>query len=674
MKNGLNLYFVAHLNLSYSSIPEEEHPAVIRDCYWPLVRVVEKYGLPVGIELSGSTLERINEIDCGWVEALKNMCRGGGCEILASGYSQIIGPLVPKRVNEKNIETGLQIYEELLGVRPRIVYVNEQALSGGVVDVYIDADFDAMFMEWNNPYSSNKDDWDVEWQYYPQYAISATGRKLATVWNNAISFQKLQRYIHGKITLDAYLEYLESHTGANERYFCMYGNDVEIFDYRPGRFSTEPMMHEDGEWSRMDTLFDRLTSSEGFLFATPGGVLRCKENKSAFNSLALCTSAVPLPVKKQNKYNITRWALTGRDDVRNNGRCYELYNTLKTIEEMDGTDGLDPCWKELCRLWESDFRTHITDEKYASFLRLQGVVEYILRIFLDGGSGGDFRPKRYVDSMPPIDGDHLDSDQDGMVKIAASKVDIVLDCRRGMAIDSLTFKDIGGDPVIGALHHGFFHDISWGADFYSGHTIIQPINNVKITSLEPVTVFAKAAGGDTARVFSSSVKTPSGVIYETLRVYNEASKVEIEYVFGLNGLSGASFHTGIMTFLPDAFDEESLYYATHNGGDEEKFSLKGCDFDHTQPVPQSIISAVHCLGATEGVVKIGDKDKVITIRSEKYPISAQPMIEFRKVDDKFLLRLYYSLGEYDETSHWMWKGRARWKMSIEASAQGLCED
>lgn len=669
MSSRLLLYFIAHLNLSYSSIPEEDYPIIVKNCYWPLLKLAEKFNLPLGIELTGSTLEKIDELDCDWVKRLKVLCQNGSCELLASGYAQIIGPLAPKKVNEKNIEIGLGIYKELLGVQPRIVYVNEQAFSSGLADVYIDKGFDAMFMEWNNPYSSNKKDWDMEWQYYPQYAVSTAGRRLSAIWNNAISFQKLQRYIHGEITLGEYVEYIKSHKGKNERYFCLYGNDVEIFGYRPGRFHTEAAIHPDGEWNRMETIFARINSDEELSWISPIRVLNCKKRKQAFNTLSLCTSAVPLPVKKQSKYNITRWALTGRDDVRNNGRCYWLYNILDRLERA-GNKGLEPYWRELCHLWESDFRTHITDEKYACFLKLQGVLEYKLQLLYNNIHGEGLASKHYSHKTYEDCASNVVSCDNDMVEADTAKVKIVLDSRRGMTIDSLVFKDISRRPLIGALHHGFFQDISWGADFYSGHTIVQPINHPKITCLEPVKIVERQLPNvdlheGLSRIFSCSIKTFLGVIHKTISLYTELPKIELEYVFQWNGLKEASFHTGILTFFPDMFDEETLYYATHNGGDEERFYLNGCDFDHTQPVSQSIISASHCLGATNGIVKIGDKDKVITVRSEKYPISAQPMIEFRKVDDKFLLRLYHSLGEHDETNYWMWKGRARWKMSIE---------
>ena len=93
MSDKLNLYFVAHLNLSYSSIPEDDYPVIVKNCYRPLIKLVEKFDLPIGIELTGFTLETVNNLDRDWVETLKSLCNKGCCEILASGYSQIIGPV-----------------------------------------------------------------------------------------------------------------------------------------------------------------------------------------------------------------------------------------------------------------------------------------------------------------------------------------------------------------------------------------------------------------------------------------------------------------------------------------------------------------------------------------------------------------------------------------------------
>ena len=661
----LNLYFIFHCNLSYSSIHEEDHGIVIKNCYRPLLELHDKYRLPFGIELTGYTLRRIAELDSPWIDKLKELCRKGMCDFLASGFSQIVGPLVPQRVNEKNLETGLKIYEEILDVKPKIAYVNEQAFSSGLAEVYIDMGFDAIFMEWNNVYSANNGFWNPEWQYYPQYAMSASGRRIPVIWNNAVSFQRLQRYIHGEISAGEYIRYLESHTGSSGRNLCMYGNDVEIFDFRPGRYHTEAALNREGEWKRFEELINIIRNSGNYSFILPGDVLKTRTENS-FNEVELSTAALPLPVKKQSKYNITRWALTGRDDVRNNGSCFRLCSLIENLSpDSDHSQNLiDEHWKELCYLWGSDFRTHITDEKYTDFIKRQGILEYRLRRAQE--SEVSSHASRITHHSSPItafkNGHYL--------TVETPAIKITVNSRRGMAIDSLIFKEIGETSLIGTLHQGYFNDMSWGVDLYSGHVIVQPMNHPKITDLEKVDIVRGHASRIThhaSRVTSlcCSVKTSSGSINKTIYIFEDKPKIEIEYVFEWNGLKDASFHAGIMTFNPEAFDEETLYYATHNGGPEEKYYLKGHEFNHSQPVSQSVISASHCLGATEGIVRIGDKYKSLIIRTDKYPVSAQPMLEFHKVDDKFLLRLYHSLGEHDETSHWMWKGRTNWKMSVE---------
>ena len=44
--------------------------------------------------------------------------------------------------------------------------------------------------------------------------------------------------------------------------------------------------------------------------------------------LRLESAACPVPVKKQRKYNLARWAVTGRDNIAINAACERLYATL----------------------------------------------------------------------------------------------------------------------------------------------------------------------------------------------------------------------------------------------------------------------------------------------------------------------------------------------------------
>ena len=61
----------------------------------------------------------------------------------------------------------------------------------------------------------------------------------------------------------------------------------------------------------------------------PSETLKVK-TAAAGQSLRLESAAYPVPVKKQRKYNLTRWAVTGRDDIGVNAACQRIYAALKT--------------------------------------------------------------------------------------------------------------------------------------------------------------------------------------------------------------------------------------------------------------------------------------------------------------------------------------------------------
>ncbi len=98
----MNLYLFFHLNLAFSSIEEEDRSLVIDSCYWPLLTLIEDQNLKTGIEMSGYTLEVISRLSPEWVTRLKTLIQTGKTELIGSGYAQLIGPLVPARVNEWN--------------------------------------------------------------------------------------------------------------------------------------------------------------------------------------------------------------------------------------------------------------------------------------------------------------------------------------------------------------------------------------------------------------------------------------------------------------------------------------------------------------------------------------------------------------------------------------------
>ncbi|RKY40646.1 MAG: glycoside hydrolase family 57 [Candidatus Omnitrophota bacterium] len=626
----------------YSSIEIEDRSKVIKKCYWPLLKLAEVNEIPMGIELSGCTLEKINEIDSEWVKKFKKLLIAGKIELIGSGYAQIIGPLVPAKVNDWNQRLGLEIYENILGIRPRIALVNEMAYSGGIVEHYINNNFDAIIMEWNNPRRYHPE-WKNDWRYFPQYAVAAgaSNRNIPLIWADSIAFQKFQRYAQGELGLEEYIEYLKGNYNKDEnRYFPVYANDVEIFDFRPNRYNTEIEINKQGEWSRIETFFSQIKQSNSFKLIKPSKVLLGLSEKNAGNKLKLESPEQPIPVKKQEKYNINRWAVTGRDDLGINTKCYQIYNSFI---ENNNTRFED--WKQLCYLWSSDFRTHITQKRWDAYKKRLN----------------DFK-KKWVDEKINIDDNkktvqlpYKKKDKD--ISIIDSRKFLTIETKvlrcslnkfKGLTIDKLWFKEKSKEPLIGTLSHGYYDDISFGADFYSGHAIIEKPGQHKFTNLSKGNHFISY---DSESIIISCENIDRDVWFnKKYKVYFNECCMEIFYEIIIPRRDIAIIHPLNITFIPTSFDKDTLFYATHNGGRKiEKFEVKDNIINHAQSL-SSLISAKQGLGATEGVVVVGDDRKQISFWHDQTMSSLIPSIHYLPVNNnQYFLRLQYSAQEIDET-------------------------
>ena len=146
----MRLYATFHLNLSFSSIEEEEHQAIIEKCYWPLLDLCKENGIKISIEASGKTLERINLIDSNWIKKLSSLIDEGKVELIGSGYVQMIAPLIPYEVNHWNHLLGIEIYERYLNVRPETALINEMAFSRSIIDVIEEVGYNSFIMDESN--------------------------------------------------------------------------------------------------------------------------------------------------------------------------------------------------------------------------------------------------------------------------------------------------------------------------------------------------------------------------------------------------------------------------------------------------------------------------------------------------------------------------------------------
>ena len=612
----LQLHAFFHLNLAFSSIEEEQRGEIIARCYWPLLDLAQNYG-PIGIEASGFTLEEIAARDPAWVETLKQLIGQRRVEFIGAGYSQMIGPLVPAVVTKVNLEIGNDVYRRLLGVKPVVALVNEQAYSAGLVGLYLDAGYRALLMDWDNPASHHH--WPTEARYRPQRALGADGRTIGLLWTNTVAFQKLQRFAHGDIALDDYLCYIRAQRGENARALCVYASDAEIFDYRPGRYKTEEKSGGANEWERLQRAFACLAQEPGCELVLPSRLLSKGTPKQQPLRLESCDC--PVPVKKQRKYNLSRWAVTGRDDLAINAACENIYRGL-AAEKADPAE-----WKELCYLWSSDFRTHITEKRWGKLCERLAAAEI-----------------RWGKATPPVSPPQEGELQGRFIEIATPALRARLDRRRGLALSSVRFGD---KSLLGAIPHGHFDDIALQADWYTGNCVFEAPGEHKITDLEWCEARQWREGGDTF-VFAR-IETPKGAIDKTMRFHAESPQIDFDLTFHWADWGKGSLRLGHFTLLPEAFDWNKLTLTTHNGGkDPETFSLAEATVEHGAPV-SFLVSASHGLGMTEGWVELGDDIHHIRITVDRATAPLLGLLTHKRVGGSLFCQLALSALELDDT-------------------------
>ena len=330
-------------------------------------------------------------------------------------------------------------------------------------------------------------------------------------------------------------------------------------------------------------------------------------------------------MKKQEKYNINRWALTGMNDLGINTKCYKIYNSYIENDNNNPDD-----WKELCYLWSSDFRTHITEQRWGKYNERLNSIQRKCGFIRNG-----FK-KKSTHKVEVVN-------DNKWIKIENDNYKVVLNKNKGLTIQKLVFKKYGKESLMGTLAHGYYNDISFGADYYSGHAVIDRPSEHKVTDLGRVNPVVDQNGD---RIVSIQ-KCGKYSFNQVVKFENE--KLVFEKHIQIDKTKKTIIRPYNFTFNPEAWNKKSLYIATHNGGSVlEKFYLKGQNFSHGD-IYSSLISSRHGFGNTEGVIIVGDKNKSILFQCNLSSAALIPSIIYKEMDETIFFRLTYSAREMDET-------------------------
>lgn len=739
---ALRLFTAFHANLDFSALPDADRPLVIARCYWPLLRLPEELGIPIGFELSARTLRTLLAEDPEWVKRFRGLAERGLVEAIGSGWAQIVAPLAPVEVNRSNLRLGRRAYEQILGYVPETWFVHEQTWSDGLVPLYREIGAKRVVMEWNNPASHQPALRPLRCR--PARLADAEGPGPALLWNDSIVFQKVQRIAHGEIPfedLEGLLDRLAESPGAEV--LCLYGGDVEIFDYRPSR-RLPGGAHEASsvESDRLIALFGRLAADPRFTFALPRSIV---EAGAALPEVELGCAADPIPCKKQPRYNPTRWAVSGRDGFGMNTRCHELVRTeLAALRVAPASPGENRV-EDVVDLWRSDFRTRATEEKIVEFETRIGLaqersrsrlarcvperaegedvlvvnpdaaswsrmpIEIPLRLAAGRFEALEVRTRRGIELDPArvqveVVGLHRDGSLRDVVlvlepelapqsvlglelvpaprppaaapspapitRLSTDRVEATFLAHRGAALERLVFPAISPRPLLGTIPHGHFDAIEYTPDFYSGHVLAVLEDGSKRTDLRPARLsLREEATGAVRTTLVTTFDTDLGIWQKTYRIYRHSDRIDVLHDLAYHDARIASLRLGMFTLLPESWDEDSLRYATVNGGARIEWRRLARETVLAQSKPvSSAVSATSCLGATEGWLALADARHGLLIQGDRGQAAVAPMLDFEAVDDRFFCRVSHSGAEIDETRAIFLRGRRRFAFSVEGFA------
>jgi len=719
----LYYYAIFHANLSFSCIAKDQYAKILDKCYWPIADLVGK-GYKLGLEFSSSTLLAISRVDPSFIEEISSLWMDGKCDIIGSGVIQNIFPLIPDEVNRVNLSEARKDYIKLFGRMPEIGFVNEQTYSAGIPEIFSEAGYKSIIMDWDN--ASEYNNYPLDLRYHPVLVKYPHGKCMPVIWNSSLNSYKFQRCIYNRLSIDDFVTSVMSHRNpGHDRALTLYGTDWEIFDYRPG---TQQDVH--GEIEKIEKLLRKLAECEYAQLATASEILKKFPPEQV---VKIETPECPVPCKNRDDYNALRWAVSGRDNVYLNTQCYKIYNKLKLLEFFNGlSDGNNQYWRELNELWGSDLRTKTTDEKYYGGRMKIGEISRTLdlkvkNVFAHFKPNDDFilinhfeddwnyepfemdisfRPgERFgelgvaINSEPvKTQCEHKEFYRDGSIRrvklvicpfiksgyavegrffeagnlkteklrnysgsklsIKTDSVKLVLAGSTGADIRELAFPNIHNKPLIGYLPPVYYDHIGHSSDYYSGGIhISDTFGRTYNDTIPSVLKYPENLDDYNIRIpVICEIDFGLGICWKTYYIYRDMPRVDLYYRFYLKDLSPIFFRLGIMTFNPEAFAKDSLRFTTVNGFDmPEHFYTAGKMINHHLPVG-SLSSARTCLGATEGWVDISDDEKGVTIATDKSLLYSVPMVEFEDVKQSYLMRLYHTISESDETGRIHWRG------------------
>jgi hypothetical protein len=636
MKKKKFAYIFFHLNLFFSSLPENKRKEVIKKCYWPLLNLIDKYDYNIGIEITGWTLNEIQKLDQKWIIFFKKLLKQKKTYLIGSSYTQAIFPLIPDKVNYFNIKYGKQIYKKILNQVPRIAYVNEQCFSKSVVDLYKSQKYKTLIIDWDC--IKNNKNINQKYKFYPQ-KLKGNKSIIDVIWNSSVNFQNFQKAIHSKLNQPEYFELFKKVNKFQEGIINIYGSDVEIFDFRLKRFENETniLNKNQNEWKTIHEVLNQFKKKYILLNLNQ---LSQISFKSKFQKKLIDITSLQnnLPTKKQKKYNPLRWYVGGQDNYAINTLCWRIYlNNNRSINIL----------KKLCYYWSSDFRTHIKKNRWKKFFsQIQKEEKKLIK-------KKDFVNEILHNKFNKINlirNNYLLESSKNSIYYSDAKYFFEFDKERGISLTSFgIIKDKLRCSYLTKYNQGYFCNDKLNADFYNGHNIAAN-SNIKFSDLDE-RGDVKITKKNNFIIFSNKFFRKDIIHFEKKWYFD--TKAKVMYLHNKIKTSDTNFliiRSNYFNLNHKMFNFNKLKVSTKNGGQKEEFfSLKGNEnFFHDEALSTKN-TAQNCFGNTGGNIIFSDNKNKIDFKFFNQVGISAPMLCFQKdKNNSYFLRLLTSFLENND--------------------------
>ncbi len=719
----LLLYSVFHGNLNYSSIPEESFHEIIDSCYWPILDAIKDFNFKPGIEFPVNTLNKIQKIDPLFIEELNKLIMEKKCEFVFSGKEQIVSPLVPKEINERNLNEGIKEIKRFFPKRQQIAYVHEQIFSNGLIPIYLKSKFKNLMIIYETALHTNNLN---KQQNFSPTKIKSNQGELNIIWNSRYAYQKFQKYVTGQTKKHEYLDFILGNKKLEDSCFPFYGSDMEIFSYKNTVLGLNGNRHK---VKRFYDILEEIQKHDELDFILPSDLMNLFPTSKA---IKVCSAKYPILGKKEESV-VTRWAVCGRDNSKNNSLCYQAFKKIKILNciKPESSNRKNHYLSKLVDCWGSDYRTHTEEGKFQNFTKnihtlnheldkkiensflnssentKSDLVIYnpnssnwkkipieIKLYFKPGFMANNFEvynngkkiqsqledikffkngyirsamlvftpsiPKRSQIDITLRESDNKPNSETKLKNLIKTKSVEILLGKTGGSIENIAFPTITGKPMINSTKYSRHKNPSQ-ANLLSGQIFTVNRDGNKFDDLIETEIISEGENLPIRKKFSCSLELPFGDLTKIFYVYENIPRIDLRYIFNFKDYRPGIFRINLMNLNSNSFQTDSFSYSTNNGGNLELFSLKE-SVSHDKPT-NSKISTTCCLGSTNCFLDVGDKNYGVTIYSNNAECYSVPMINFKK-SNKIPLHIVYSMCELDDTTLTWWKGKKEISFSI----------